>query len=71
MKAIQDPASLHDKRAKNIEQLKYAKQTSGAVQPADTGNLHVRERFHAKHVSIDDIPTLDLINPLAEQLHQL
>ena len=71
MKAIQGPVSLNDKRAKNIEQLKYAKQTSGVIQPADTGNLHVRERHHAKHISIDDIPTIDLINPLAEQLQQL
>ena len=64
------PQGDKDKKRKTIDQLKYAKQASRVEQPCDTGNLHTRERHHAKHVSKSDMPTIHLLNPLAEQLQE-
>ena len=71
MIALQDVASLEEKRRLKIHQLKFAKQASTVTQPCDTGDLHKRERHHAKHISIRDTPSPKLINPLAEDLQKL
>ena len=68
LKALQDPASLKEKMRRNIDQIKYAKQASAIQQPCDTGNLHVHERHHSKTVSLSDLPEMNLLNVIAEQL---
>ena len=71
LKALQRLESLKLKVSRNIEQIKYAKQTSGVEQACDAGNLHPRERHHAKTLTLMDLPKQELINPIALQLHEL
>ena len=70
MKALQDMDSLKEKVKRNIDQVKFAKKASAVQQPCDAGNLHVRERHHSRHVSLSDVPRIDLLNPAAEQIQQ-
>ena len=70
MKALQNIDSLKEKKRKNIDQVKFAKKTSGVQQPADVGDLHPRERHHARRVTLQDVPRMCLLNPAAEQIQQ-
>ena len=71
MRALQNAALLEEKIRLRIVQMKFAKNASMVTQPCDTGDLHKRERNHAKRISMADNPTNSLINPLAEQLQGL
>ena len=68
---LQDVASLEERRRLKIHQLNFFKQASTITQVYDTGNLYKRERHHVKHISIQDIPTPILTNPLAEDFQKL
>ena len=70
MKALQNIDSLKEKKRKNIDQVKFAKKTSGVQQPADVGNLYPRERHHTRRVTLQDVPRMCLLNPAAEQIQQ-
>ena len=70
MMALQDIDSLKEKKRRNIDQVKFAKKTSGVVQPSDVGDLHPRQRHHAKHTTLEDVPRMCLLNPAAEQIQE-
>ena len=70
MKVLQDIDSLKEKVKRNIDQVKFAKKASAVQQTCDIINLHMRERHHARHVLLADVPHLDLLNPAAKQIQQ-
>ena len=71
MKALQDMDSLKEKVKRNIDQVKFAKKASAVQQPCNAGNLHVQERHHSRHVSLSDVPRIDLLNPSDSVEHPL